>query len=299
MISLIEILREKTLVLKNHHQSIIKKHSLKERDYYLDVFKEDIKLFFGHDELLSLTKAEIISEINERYLKSNVDIICTNTTKANRFFLEVLKLEELTYELNLSAAKLCRDKVIKYAKIFKEKPRFVAGTITSLPEELSDEKLDLYYTEQIKALIAGKIDIIYFDKMQNNKSIISAISNLNQIMQKRNKNIDVFISITEDDCDEWILNSKKYSEFLNINIIAVGKYFDFNDDKITEKIKYLIENSPYYVIAPCYLNNFDDSEEENIKTTIKHIFEDLKIKIVNFDSLISPLSVDDIYPFIK
>jgi 5-methyltetrahydrofolate--homocysteine methyltransferase len=299
MKSLIEILKEKKLVLKNHHQPIIKKHSLKERDYYLDAYKDDKKLLFGHDEILSMSKPETISEINERYLKSNVDIICTNTTKANRFFLEELKLEELTYELNLSSAKLCRDKSIKYTKIFKEKPRFVAGTLTSLPEYLSDEKLELYYTEQIKALIAGKIDIIYFDKMQNNKSINAAITNLNEIMQKRNKNIDVFLSITEDNCDEWIYNNQKYKEFSNINIIAVGKYFDYNDEHFVEKNRMLIEKSPYFIISPCFSNIFDESDEEKVKNMIKQYFELLDIKVINFDSLISPLSIDDIYHFIK
>ncbi len=177
-----EILETSVLVLIGHKDQVLKRYSLKERDYRGQRFVDFDKNLDGFTDILSLTKPSVISEVDERFLKSGADIVVTNTAKANRYFLQEYGLENITYELNLESAKIARDKISKYSHLTRNKPRFFAGSISSMPDDLEFDYVKGVYSEQLKSLLAGKVDVIFLNAMNNEQSLKASLSGLNSIL---------------------------------------------------------------------------------------------------------------------
>lgn len=280
-----ETLENSNLLLIGSKYDIIKKYSLKDRDYRGDRFKDIPHDLLGYNEILSITKPKVISEIDERFLKSGADIIITNTANASRYHLKEYGLEDITYELNLASAKLVRDKISKYSNITRNKPRFTAGCVSNLPDELEFDYLQSVYSEQIKALLAGKVDVILFQKINNEKSLKAGLSALNDILARRNKTQEVIISIDNDEMSEWLYNKDLMDDFKYVVLVAVGQ-FPFDENVYSQ----LSEKCPYKVFT---LTNFSpDDEQEKAISFIEKYKDNKAFNIVGFNASINPATVD-------
>lgn len=171
--------------------TMIQQYKLDEKDYRGERFKAYPSPLKGNNDLLSLTKPEVISEIHEKYLDAGADIIETNTFSANSVSMSDYDMEDLVYELNLESAKLAKAAAQKFTTT--EKPRYVAGAIgpttktTSLSPDVNDpgyraitfDELSKSYYEQIEALVEGGVDYLLvetiFDTL-NAKAALFAIS---------------------------------------------------------------------------------------------------------------------------
>ncbi|MEA3451190.1 MAG: homocysteine S-methyltransferase family protein, partial [Bacteroidota bacterium] len=149
--SIDEIIKDKTIFLKVVSNNDVRKYGLKERDYQGQRYSDNTNLMDFY-EILSITKPDVVSEVYERFLKAGVDIIVTNTAKANRFHLKKKGLDDITYELNLESTKIARSKVTKYSSIVRDKKRFLGGTMSNLSKEIDFETAEAFYSEQVKAL---------------------------------------------------------------------------------------------------------------------------------------------------
>jgi len=172
--SIDEIIKDKILFLKVVSNGDVAKYGLKERDYQGQLYS-DKKGLMNFFEILSMTKPDVVSEVYERFLKAGVDIIVTNTAKANRYYLNKYGLSDIAYELNLEATKIARSKATKYSSIVRDKKRFLGGTLSNLPDEIDFETAESYYSEQIKALFAGKVDFIFLSEMEDEQSLKAAL----------------------------------------------------------------------------------------------------------------------------
>ena len=178
------------LILDGAMGTMIQGYHLTETDYRGERFKDwphDIK---GNNDLLSLTRPDVIREIHEEYLAAGADILETNTFNAQRISLADYHMGELTGEMNLAAAKLAREAADKFSSA--DKPRFVAGILgptsktASISPSVSDpgarnisfDQLVEAYTEQIAALVEGGVDLLMvetiFDTL-NAKAALFAI----------------------------------------------------------------------------------------------------------------------------
>lgn len=284
-------LEEAILILIGHKESILKKYALKERDYRGQRFADFENNLLGFDEILSLTKPKVISEVDERFLKSGADIVVTNTAKANRHFLKDYGLEDITYELNLASAKIARDKVSKYSSITRNKPRYAAGCVASLPESLEFNYMQRVYAEQIKSLLAGKIDLIIFHKMNNTQSLKAGLSALNSILEKRKKSFEVFITIDNDELLEWIENDNLITEYNNVKVIAVGTYHSNSDS-----LEQFSAKTKYKILALIDLEN-NNSEDFYVDET-KKIAEKKIMNIVVYNANIRPATIEKVAKFL-
>ncbi|MBN2891808.1 MAG: homocysteine S-methyltransferase family protein [Bacteroidales bacterium] len=282
-----ETLESSVLVMIGSKEQIIKKYSLKERDYKGERFAKLDHTLLGFDDILSLTKPQVISEIDERFLKSGADIIVTNTSKANRFHLKEFGLEDITYELNLASAKIARDKVSKYSSITRNKPRYAAGCVSSLPNDLDLDFVQSIYSEQIKALLAGRVDLIIFHKMQNEQSIIAAFDSLNSILAKRDKSMEVILSIENPDLMSWLTDIEKVKPYENINLIAVGTS-TFDIDVYSD----LKENSQYKLFV--FMDDLKEYDEIICIENSEKIFEQKLVDIIAYDAVFQPSAVEKI-----
>jgi len=276
----------KSLILKGNEESLINKYSLKDRDYRGRRFKDNKKELFGFYNILSLTKPNTISEVHERYLKAGIDIIVTNSLKSNRLTLKDYDLEDLTYELNLASAKLARDKVSKYTSITWDKPRFAAGGISNVPDNTNFELAESVYSEQIKALIAGKVDIIFFKNLENEVSLKAGLSAYNKLMTRRKKIGEVIVSVNKQSLDRIILSNKLIKEFDKLNFIGIGYNFDVKDETCIQSTEALTK---IYNSIICSFNSDDENyNKADFTEKYKTLIENEKVKIIGFDNNFYP-----------
>lgn len=120
-----KLFKEKILVLDGAMGTMVQSYNLTESDFRGDRFKDHLKDLKGNNDLLSLTRPDVVSEIHKAYFDAGADIVETNTFNANSISQLDYGMENLAYEINLEAAKIAKS----VAKKYSDKERFVAGAL--------------------------------------------------------------------------------------------------------------------------------------------------------------------------
>jgi 5-methyltetrahydrofolate--homocysteine methyltransferase len=168
---------ERILIIDGAMGTMIQRHKLDEAGYRGTRFKDWPRDVKGNNDLLVLTQPAIIQEIHEQYLEAGADIIETNTFNAQRISMADYGMEDLSYEINVAAAKLARAAADKYTRLTPDKPRFVAGAVgptnrtASISPDVNNpgyrnvsfDDLREAYKEQVRGLIDGGSDIILIE----------------------------------------------------------------------------------------------------------------------------------------
>ena len=186
-----ELLKDRILVLDGAMGTMVQRYALSETDFRGDRFAEHPMLLKGNNDILVLTRPEIIREIHSKYLAAGADIIETCTFNANRISQAEYGCEGLCYEINRSAAELARKVADEYSTA--EKPRFVAGSVgpTSRTCSMSPDvenpayrnvtfdELAVAYKEQMTALIEGGVDVLLCETTESAGVVtLSPLSNI-------------------------------------------------------------------------------------------------------------------------
>lgn len=190
-----ECLNERILIIDGAMGTMIQRYGLEEKDFRGERFGNHPKDLRGNNDLLSITKPEIIEAIHLEYLKAGADIIETNTFSSTAIAQADYDLQEIAVELNIAAAKCALNAIEQYKKEKGDStPKFVAGAIGPLNKTLSlspdvnnpgfrsvtFEEVAAAYTQQIKGLVEGGVDVLLietiFDTL-NAKAAIYAIKN--------------------------------------------------------------------------------------------------------------------------
>ena len=187
-----QCLSERILIIDGAMGTMIQQHKLEEKDYRGDRFKDwhtDVK---GNNDLLSITQPQIIEGIHKEYLEAGADIIETNTFSSTSIAQADYDMQSLAYELNIASAKCARNAADEYSAKDPSRPRFVAGAIGPLNKTLSlspdvnnpgyravtFDEVATAYTEQIRGLVDGGVDILLvetiFDTLNAKAAIYAA-----------------------------------------------------------------------------------------------------------------------------
>ncbi|MBU0469508.1 MAG: methionine synthase [Candidatus Omnitrophica bacterium] len=235
-----ELLQKRILVLDGAMGTMIQRYNLQEEDYRGSIFTDHESSLKGNNDLLSITRPEIIEEIHEAYLEANADIIETNTFGSNAICLADYKLESKVYELNLASAKIAKKAADKFSKKTPNKPRFVAGSLgplnktASISPDVNDpgyravnfDELVEAYTEQLKGLIDGGIDIVLIETVFDTLNCKAAIFAVNSYFEKVGKTLPIMISGTITDASGRTLSGQTSEAFLisvaHANPISIG-----------------------------------------------------------------------------
>jgi methionine synthase I (cobalamin-dependent) len=274
-------------VLKTGFDDMFTKYSLKDRDYRSGRFDDVEKELFGVNELLSITKPDVVSEIFERFLKVGVDIIATNTEISNREMLRELTLEEMTYELNLNAAKLAREEVSKYSTITIDKQRFAAGCISAINNQTDSEILKNVYLEQVKALFAGKIDLLFLKNFNDEVNINSALDSLNDLMIKRSKTTNILFCSSNKEMAEYVDSKIINNSYSNLNFVSLGYSLNLSenlDENIFKDFNFSL----------CSIKMNERISDEVIMKFIENLKENKKVKVVSIEDNFPPDLVNKI-----
>lgn len=172
-----DCLKERILIIDGAMGTMIQRYKLEENDYRGERFKDwhcDVK---GNNDLLSITRPDIIEAIHKQYLEAGADIIETNTFSSTTIAQADYEMQSLAYELNVASAKCARKAADEYIAKNPDKPRFVAGAIGPLNKTLSlspdvnnpgyravtFDEVATAYIEQIKGLVDGGVDILLIE----------------------------------------------------------------------------------------------------------------------------------------
>lgn len=224
---LISILQQRILILDGATGTMIQKHNLEEADYRGERFAncpQDVK---GNNDLLVLTRPQIISDIHEAYLEAGADIIETNTFSANSISMADYGMEELVFELNQTAAQLAKHLAIKWST--PEKPRFVAGGLgptnrtASLSPNVNDPgarnitftQLVNAYQEALRGLIAGGIDLVLIETVFDTLNAKAAVFACEKVFADDNIRLPIIISGTITDQSGRTLSGQTTEAFYN------------------------------------------------------------------------------------
>ena len=220
-----EIMRQRIVVLDGAMGTMIQQYKLGEADYRGSRFKEHGKDLKGNNELLQLTKPEVIAEIHDQYLAAGADLIETNTFGATTVAQDDYDLPHIAREMNLEGARLARRACDKYST--PSKPRFVAGAIGPTPKtasispDVNDpgarnvdfETLRRAYYEQAQALMEGGSDVFLVETIFDTLNAKAAIFALDQLFEDSGERLPIIISGTVTDASGRILSGQTVSAF--------------------------------------------------------------------------------------
>jgi 5-methyltetrahydrofolate--homocysteine methyltransferase len=222
-----QILQQRIVILDGAMGTMIQRYKLSEADYRGERFKDHGKDLKGNNDLLQITKPDVVTEIHEQYLAAGADIIETNTFSATSVAQDDYGLGSAAREINLAAARLARRACDKFSSV--DKPRFVAGALgptprtASISPDVNDpaarnvtfDELRAAYKEQAQALLDGGCDLFLVETIFDTLNAKAAIFALDELMEDTGERLPVIISGTVTDASGRILSGQTVSAFWN------------------------------------------------------------------------------------
>ena len=220
---------QRILILDGAMGTMIQTYKLTETDFrgqrFAD-FPHDLK---GNNDLLTLTQPDIIRAIHSGYLEAGADIVETNTFNSNAVSMADYHMQDLVYELNFAAAKLARGAAQIFEEKMPEKPRFVAGVIgpttktASISPDVNDpgfrgityDQLVVDYTESIRGLIDGGVDILLVETIFDSLNAKAALFAIDQYFENHGIRLPIMISVTITDASGRTLSGQTPEAFWN------------------------------------------------------------------------------------
>ena len=219
------ILEQRIAILDGAMGTMIQRFKLTEAQYRGERFADFPRDVKGNNELLSLTRPDVIRDIHEGYLAAGADLIETNTFGATSIAQDDYHMGHLAYEMNLESAKLARAACDKFSTA--DKPRFVAGALGPTPKtasispdvndpgarNITFEQLRAAYLEQTLALIAGGADVILVETIFDTLNAKAALFAVDEAFEQTGECLPIMISGTVTDASGRILSGQTVTAF--------------------------------------------------------------------------------------
>jgi len=234
------VAQQRVLVLDGAMGTMIQRYKLTENDFRGERFADHGCELRGCNDLLCITRPDVVSEIHRKYLEAGADIIETNTFNAQRISMADFRLETECREINLAAVKLARTLADEYTKKNPQKPRFVAGSVGPTSKTCSimtDNtqpgwntfgygKLLEAYKEQMEALLEGGVDVLLIETIFDTLNAKAAIEAANAAMAKTGKQVPLMLSFNVTGSEGRNMLGQSIEEFISTldkkNIFSVG-----------------------------------------------------------------------------
>jgi len=224
-----DLLEKRILFLDGAMGTMIQRYKLEETDFRGDIFKDHDTDLKGNNDLLSLTRPEIIKEIHLQYFEAGSDIVETNTFSATKIAQADYNLEHTVRDLNIQSAKIAKEAALEIMDKDPERQCFVAGAIGPTNKTVSmspdvnnpayravsfQELVDAYY-EQVEALVEGGVDILLPETTFDTLNLKAAIFAIEQFFESYGKRLPVMLSVTITDQSGRTLSGQTVSGFWN------------------------------------------------------------------------------------
>ena len=260
-------LQKRILIIDGAMGTMIQRYKLTEEDFRGERFKDHPSDVKGNNDLLNLTRPDVIRAVHADYLDAGADIIETNTFSTQRISMADYGMEDLSYELSFEGARIAKEIATEYTLKNPEKPRFVAGAVgptnrtLSMSPDVNDpgfraisyEQLEEAYYEQVRGLVDGGADLLLvetiFDTL-NAKAAIFAIKRYEQVIGRK---LEIMISGTITDASGRTLSGQTVEAFLNSmrhgDLLSIGLNCALGAKEMRPHIEELSEKADMFVTA--------------------------------------------------
>jgi len=298
-----EIAKKRILVLDGAMGTMIQKHNLDENDFRKGWFENHSSSLKGNNDLLSLTRPEIIKEIHAAFFESGADIVETNTFSGTSIAQLDYGLENYAYDINFHGAKIAKEVAIEFTQKEPSKPRFVAGSIgptnrtASISPDVNDpgfrninfQQLNIAFQEQAKALIEGGVDLLFVETIFDTLNAKAALYAISQVFKDLKKSIPVMVSGTITDASGRTLTGQTAEAFLismsHFPLLSVGLNCALGAKEMKPYLKTLSNKSSFLISAhpnaglPNEFGEYDDTPRIMVEQ-IREFLNDGLINII-------------------
>lgn len=294
-----KLLKERILILDGAMGTMIQRHKLEEDDFRKGAFENHDKSLKGNNDLLSITRPEIIKDIHRQYFQAGADIAETNTFSGTWIAQADYGLENAVYRINYESAKIAKE----VANEFTDKPRFVAGSIgptnrtASISPDVNDpgfraitfDELVGAYKDQVNALMDGGVDILLVETIFDTLNAKAALFAIDQVFEDRNEKIPIMVSGTITDQSGRTLTGQTTEAFLislsHMPLLTIGLNCALGASLMRPYLQILNQKSPFGVSAhpnaglPNEFGKYDETPEM-MASQVKEFLDEGLINII-------------------
>ncbi|MGN8224449.1 homocysteine S-methyltransferase family protein [Gracilimonas sp. BCB1] len=247
--------------------TMIQRYKLQEEDFRGEQFKDHTDDLKGNNDLLSLTRPDIIQAIHEEYLEAGADIVETNTFSGTSIAQADYSLEHIVYELNRKSAEIAKKATDKFTQQNPAKPRFVSGSMgptnktASISPEVTDpgyravtfDELAEAYKEQAKGLMDGGADLLLVETIFDTLNAKAALFAIQELFDERGESLPIMVSGTITDASGRTLSGQTVEAFLisvsHAPILSVGFNCALGAKQLQPYLQNLADKSDFFVSA--------------------------------------------------
>jgi 5-methyltetrahydrofolate--homocysteine methyltransferase len=262
-----KIAQERILILDGAMGTMIQRYNLEEEDYRGEHFKNHPYPLKGNNDLLSITRPDIIKAIHRQYFEAGADIVETNTFSGTTIAQADYHLEDAVYDINFQSAKIAREVADEMTAKEPDKPRFVAGAMgptnrtCSISPDVNDpgyravtfDELVKAYYEQAKALIEGGVDILLIETIFDTLNAKAALFAVQTLFEDLDKEYPVMISGTITDASGRTLSGQTTEAFLislsHVPLFSIGLNCALGARELRPYLQILSKEAPFLVSA--------------------------------------------------
>ena len=295
--------RTRILILDGAMGTMIQQYPLTEADFRGTRFASLPGQLKGNNDLLSLTRPDIIADIHRKYLAAGADIIETNTFNATRISQADYHTEDAVRDINLQAARLARRLADEYTALDPSKPRYVAGSVgptnktCSMSPDVSNpalraltfDSLAEAYVEQMTALLEGGVDALLVETIFDTLNAKAAIYAARQAMTLTGREVPLMLSVTISDQAGRTLSGQTLDAFLasvsHGGLFSIGLNCSFGARQMKPFLRQLAARAPYYISVypnaglPNSLGQYDQTPGE-MAAEVKEFLDEGLVNIV-------------------
>ena len=299
MASIETLVRERILILDGAMGTMIQQYNLTEEDFRGKRFAQIPGQLKGNNDILCLTRPDVIRDIHRKYLAAGADIIETNTFNSTSVSMADYHVQEYVREINFAAVKLAREVADEFTALTPDKPRFVAGSIgptnktCSMSPDVNNpafraltyDELAAAYREQMEAMLEAGVDALLIETIFDTLNAKAAIYAAEQAMEAIGVRVPLMLSVTVSDIGGRTLSGQTLEAFLasmqHADIFSVGLNCSFGARQLKPFLEQLAARAPYYISAypnaglPNSLGTYDQTPAEMADEIREYIHEGL------------------------
>ena len=293
------LIPHRILLLDGAMGTMIQQYGLQEADFRGERFVHIPGLMRGNNDILNLTRPDIVSDIHRKYLEAGADIIETNTFSSQRISMEDYHVAEYAREITEAGVRLARQLADEYTLKTPQQPRFVAGSIgptnktCSISPDVNNpalrnitfDQLAEAYTEQMNAMIEQGVDALLIETIFDTLNAKAAIYAAEEAMKQTGRQVPLMLSVTVSDVAGRTLSGQTIEAFLasvrHAPVFSIGLNCSFGARQLKPFLRQLAQQAPYYISAypnaglPNSLGQYDETPEQMAAQMKEYVDEGL------------------------
>jgi len=278
-----DLLKERILIIDGAMGTMIQRHKLEEKDFRNEALKDHPGSLKGNNDLLSITRPDVIKDIHRLYFEAGADIIETNTFSGTTISQADYHLEHLVDDINFFSAKIAREVADEMTAKTPDKPRFVAGSMgptTKLASmspdvnnpgfrSISFDELVVAFKQQARALINGGADLLLLETVTDTLNLKAGLFAIEELFEEIGKTYPIMVSGTITDASGRTLSGQTTEAFLisvqHVPLLSVGLNCAMGAEALRPYLQIMAAKSTCFVSAypnaglPNEMGQYDES----------------------------------------